>query len=134
VVRMIDTRAIRLRWEADGSKRDERGKRVFAASEARLAHGLSAFLGVLEGHQSSRRLNGFQLDSTQPRPTWSFPHSRGILPTPWAVAGGFCLNVVRHSPLPLLGEVGHRFLKHGCALLLRLHEFPDAFLPLKPPV
>jgi hypothetical protein len=36
-VRMIDTRAIRLRWEADGSKRDERGKRVFAASEARAA-------------------------------------------------------------------------------------------------
>jgi hypothetical protein len=26
--RMIDTRAIRLRWDADGSKRDERGKRV----------------------------------------------------------------------------------------------------------
>jgi hypothetical protein len=34
---MIDARAIRLRWEADGSKRDERGKRVFAASEARAA-------------------------------------------------------------------------------------------------
>src|SRR3977135_1849918 len=34
---MIDTRAIRLRWKADGSKRDERGKRVFAASEARAA-------------------------------------------------------------------------------------------------
>jgi hypothetical protein len=35
--RMIDGHAIRLRWEADGSKRDERGKRVFAASEARAA-------------------------------------------------------------------------------------------------
>ena len=34
---MMDTRAIRLRWEADGSKRDERGKRLFAASEARAA-------------------------------------------------------------------------------------------------
>src|SRR3981189_875873 len=34
---MIDTRAIRLRWEADGSKRDERGKRLFAASGARAA-------------------------------------------------------------------------------------------------
>src|ERR1700680_3291949 len=34
---MIDTGAIRLRWDADGSKRDERGKRVFAASEARAA-------------------------------------------------------------------------------------------------
>ena len=34
---MIDTRAIRMRWEADGSKRGERGQRLFAASEARAA-------------------------------------------------------------------------------------------------
>jgi hypothetical protein len=34
---MIDRRGIRQRWEADGSKRDERGRRVFAASEARAA-------------------------------------------------------------------------------------------------
>jgi hypothetical protein len=34
---MIDRRAIRQRWEADGSKRDERGRRLFAASEARAA-------------------------------------------------------------------------------------------------
>jgi hypothetical protein len=34
---MIDWRAIRRRWEADGSKRDERGRRLFAASEARAA-------------------------------------------------------------------------------------------------
>jgi hypothetical protein len=34
---MIDTRAIRMRWEVDGSKRDERGQRLFAASEARAA-------------------------------------------------------------------------------------------------
>ena len=33
----IDTHGIRLRWEADGSKRDERGKRLFAASEVRAA-------------------------------------------------------------------------------------------------
>ena len=33
----IDSQAIRLRWEADGSKRDERGKRLFAASEVRAA-------------------------------------------------------------------------------------------------
>ena len=26
-----------MRWEADGSKRDERGQRLFAASEARAA-------------------------------------------------------------------------------------------------
>ena len=37
---MIDIRGIRQRWESDGSKRDERGRRVFAASEARAAgHG-----------------------------------------------------------------------------------------------
>ena len=34
---MIDLRAIRQRWEADGSKRDEGGRRLFAASEARAA-------------------------------------------------------------------------------------------------
>jgi Rhodopirellula transposase DDE domain len=34
---MIDREAIRLRWEADGSKRDERGRRLFAASEVRAA-------------------------------------------------------------------------------------------------
>ena len=34
---MIDWRAIRQRWEADGSKRDERGRRLFAASETRAA-------------------------------------------------------------------------------------------------
>jgi hypothetical protein len=36
-VGMIDTLAIRRRWEADGSKRDERGRRLFAASEVRAA-------------------------------------------------------------------------------------------------
>jgi len=34
---MIDRRGIEQRWEADGSKRDERGRRVFAASETRAA-------------------------------------------------------------------------------------------------
>jgi Rhodopirellula transposase DDE domain len=34
---MSDGEAIRLRWEADGSKRDERGRRLFAASEVRAA-------------------------------------------------------------------------------------------------
>lgn len=34
---MIDRGGIRQRWEADGAKRDERGRRVFAASEARAA-------------------------------------------------------------------------------------------------
>ena len=34
---MIDTQSIRRRWDADGSKRDERGRRLFAASEVRAA-------------------------------------------------------------------------------------------------
>ena len=34
---MIDTQSIRWRWDADGSKRDERGRRLFAACEVRAA-------------------------------------------------------------------------------------------------
>src|SRR5271166_3384088 len=34
---MIDCQAIRKRWEAVGSKLDERGRRVFAAGEVRAA-------------------------------------------------------------------------------------------------
>jgi hypothetical protein len=34
---MIDAAAIRLRWEAVGSKLDERGCRLFAAAEVRAA-------------------------------------------------------------------------------------------------
>jgi hypothetical protein len=34
---MINTQAIWRRWDADGSKRDERGRRLFAASEVRAA-------------------------------------------------------------------------------------------------
>jgi len=36
-VGMIDTQAIRQRWNAVGSKLDERGRRVFAAGEVRAA-------------------------------------------------------------------------------------------------
>jgi hypothetical protein len=45
---MIDRQAIRLRWDADGSKRDERGRRLFAASEVRAAGwgGLAAVSAV----------------------------------------------------------------------------------------
>jgi hypothetical protein len=34
---MIDKQAILRRWQSDGSKRDERGRRLFAASEVRAA-------------------------------------------------------------------------------------------------
>jgi hypothetical protein len=45
---MIDTQAIRERWDADGSKRDERGRRLFAANEVRAAGwgGLAAVSSV----------------------------------------------------------------------------------------
>ena len=45
---MIDRQAILLRWDADGSKRDERGRRLFAASEVRAAGrgGLAAVAAV----------------------------------------------------------------------------------------
>ena len=47
-VGMIDGDAIWQRWDADGSKRDERGRRLFAASEARVAGwgGLAAVSGI----------------------------------------------------------------------------------------
>src|SRR5882757_4637588 len=58
---MIDTRAIRLRWEADGSKRDERGKRLFAASEARAAGwgGVGA-VAAITGLARSRIIRGLK--------------------------------------------------------------------------
>jgi hypothetical protein len=34
---MIDTQAIRKRWDTVGSKLDERGQRVFASAEVRAA-------------------------------------------------------------------------------------------------
>ena len=45
---MIDCQAIRKRWEAVGSKLDERGRRVFAAGEVRAAGwgGLEAVSGI----------------------------------------------------------------------------------------
>jgi hypothetical protein len=61
VVGMIDSRAIRLRWDADHSKRDERGKRVFAASEARAAGwgGVAAVAGIT-GLARSRIIRGLK--------------------------------------------------------------------------
>src|ERR1700681_3657042 len=67
---MIDGHAIRLRWEADGSKRDERGKRVFAASEARAAGwGGGAGGGGINGLAGSRIIRGLKdLDGPAPEP------------------------------------------------------------------
>ena len=58
---MIDTQAIRLRWDADGSKRDERGKRLFAASEARAAGwGGVATVAEITGLARSRIIRGLK--------------------------------------------------------------------------
>jgi hypothetical protein len=47
---MIDLVGIQQRWDADGAKRDERGRRVFAASEARAAgYGGLAALSEITG-------------------------------------------------------------------------------------
>jgi hypothetical protein len=58
---MIDRNAIRLRWEADGSRRDERGQRLFAASEARAA-GWGGVVAVAEitGLARSRIIRGLK--------------------------------------------------------------------------
>src|SRR5262252_9084844 len=58
---MIDTRAIRMRWEADGSKRDERGQRLFAASEAQ-ATGWGGVAGVakITGVSRKRIISGLK--------------------------------------------------------------------------
>src|SRR5712691_7518586 len=58
---MIDSHAIRLRWEADGSKRDERLKRLFAASEARAAGwGGVAAVAEITGLARSRIIRGLK--------------------------------------------------------------------------
>ena len=58
---MIDTQAIRLRWELDGSRRDERGKRLFAASEARAAGwGGVAAVAEITGLARSRIIRGLK--------------------------------------------------------------------------
>jgi len=57
---MIDTQAIRQRWECVGSKLDERGRRVFAAGEVRTAGwgGLAAVSAItgLRGRSIGRGL------------------------------------------------------------------------------
>src|SRR5262245_25188916 len=58
---MVDRHAIRLRWEADGSKRDERGQRLFAASEARAGGwGGVVALAEITGLARSRIIRGLK--------------------------------------------------------------------------
>jgi hypothetical protein len=69
---MIDRHAIEQRWKADGSKRDERGRRVFAASEARAAgRGGVAAVSEITGLARSTIGRGLkELDAPSP------PHGR----------------------------------------------------------
>ena len=55
---MIDRQAIRRRWEAVGSKLDERGRRMFAAGEALVAGfgGLEAVSAISSSKSSGHRL------------------------------------------------------------------------------
>jgi hypothetical protein len=66
---MIDRRGIEQRWEADGSKRDERGRRVFAASEARAAGwgGLAAVSQITGLARSTIGRGLKDLDAPPPR-------------------------------------------------------------------
>jgi len=65
---MIDRAGIEQRWNADGSKRDERGRRVFAASEARAAgRGGLAAVSEITGIARSTIGRGFaDLDAAPP--------------------------------------------------------------------
>lgn len=67
---MVDGEGIRRRWEADGSKRDERGRRVFAASEARAAGwgGLAA-VSAITGLARSTIGRGLKDLDTSPLPS-----------------------------------------------------------------
>jgi hypothetical protein len=67
---MIDTQAIRQRWDADGSKRDERGRRLFAASEVRAAGwgGLAAVSDVTGLARSTIERGLKNLDAPPPAP------------------------------------------------------------------
>ena len=69
---MIDRQGIKRRWKADGSKRDERGRRVFAASEARaVGRGGIAATSEITGLARSTIGRGLkELDGPSP------PHGR----------------------------------------------------------
>ena len=71
-VGMIDTQAIRERWETVGSKLDERRRRLFAAGEARAAGrgGKEAVAGITGNARSTIGRGLKELDAAP------FPHGR----------------------------------------------------------
>src|SRR5436305_5643151 len=64
---MIDTQAIRQRWESVGSKLDERGRRLFAAGEVRTA-GWGGLEAVSEITGLARSTIGRGLKDLDPAP------------------------------------------------------------------
>src|SRR5882672_1170792 len=77
---MIDARAIRQRWEADGSKRDERGRRLFAASEVRAAGwgGLAAVSSITGLARSTIERGLKDLDEPPLAPGQAGDHEPGL--------------------------------------------------------
>src|SRR5580700_8346301 len=66
---MIDEAAIRLRWDAVGSRLDERGRRLFAAAEVRTAgRGGLAVVSKITGLARSTINRGKQDIGAQPLP------------------------------------------------------------------
>ena len=75
---MIDRRGIEQRWKADGSKRDERGRRVFAASEARAAgRGGLAAVSAISGLARSTVGRGLKDLDASPPPKGRVRHEGG---------------------------------------------------------
>ena len=67
---MIDEDAIRQRWEAVGSKLDERGRRLFAAVEVRTAgRGGLAAVSRITGLARSTIDRGQEVIDAEPLPT-----------------------------------------------------------------
>jgi hypothetical protein len=66
---MIDEAAIRLRWDAVGSRLDERGRRLFAAAEVRTAgRGGLVIVSKITGLARSTINRGKQDLDAQPLP------------------------------------------------------------------
>ena len=92
VDRMIDEAAIRLRWDAVGSRLDERGRRLFAAAEVRSAgRGGLVIVSKISGLARSTINRGKQ-DSMHSR------CRRGRFAVPVAVAGRFARTIRGWSP------------------------------------
>ena len=65
---MIDEDAIRIRWDAVGSKLDERGRRLFAAGEVRTAGwgGLAVVARITGLARSTINRGEDDLDTAEP--------------------------------------------------------------------